>query len=82
MLSKYSNLVKRNKNKSLKPLGTPSRGPQRLKRAKLTLVRVEMTKIMMFCCFCSIDITGLNLMSRYGHLVGAPRNLMQGALRA
>ena len=39
MLSKYSNLVKRNKNKGLKPLGTPSRGPQKLKRAKLTLAK-------------------------------------------
>ena len=28
--------------------------------------KVEMTKIMIFCCcFCYIDIAGVNLMSRY-----------------
>ena len=34
------------------------------------------------CCSCSIDITGVNLISRYWNLDGATRNLMQGAQRA
>ena len=61
------------------PWGLQPKDPKSSKTPNQHLKKVEITKIMIFCCcFCSIDITGVNMILRYWHLDGAPRNLMQG----